>query len=322
MIFRRRSWGLWRYAVGGLLSEPIVLDRYRLVAPVGVDPAVNAQFWLATDTALRRDVGLAALRRTGEHGEGERAEAMLAGASRWGSFQHFGCARLLDVVGQGTGFGQPGLPADLVGLTISEWVPGSSLGEVLASGPLRTGDALAVLDPLARAAETAHRMGLTLGCSHPSRIRFDSQGAARQAFALPPPGATPGDDVRGLGATLYALLTGYWPLDCADAEFPGLPAAPRDAQGAVPPPNEIRPGLSLEVSALTMAALGAGASDTGVHTAAGVHTMLVHLMEQERESEQAPQSNMTSGLRISQWATASCEALRVRLLSGANNRRR
>lgn len=319
----------------------MVLDRYRPVALVGVDASVNAEFWQATDSALRRDVGLAVLRRTGERGERERAAAMLAQAARWGTFEHFGCARLLDVVGDvpgdvlgpvpgavpgavlgpvlggGTGFGRSGLPADLIGLTITEWVPGSSLAETLAAGPRHTGDALQMLDTLARAAETAHRTGLALGCSHPSRIRFDPEGAARQAFALPAPDSAPADDVRGLGATLYALLTGYWPLPCAEAEFSGLPAAPRDAQGMVAPPETLRMGLSMEVSALTMAALGAGATDAGMHTAAAVHTMLVELAADERGPGPGPHGHTSAGLRLNQWATA-CRALRGRLLSGAN----
>lgn len=257
----------------------VIAERYRLLAQVGSDESVHAAFWRARDTVLARDVALTLLQSTGEDGEADRAAEMISKALRWGKFEHAGCARLLDVMPKD----HDGLPDDVLALAVTEWVPGRSLAETVRTRTPRTGMLLAILDPLAGGTEAAHRQGLVLGCGHPQRIRITPEGGARLAFALPHPDATPADDVRGLGAVLYTLLTGHWPLSSKDAELAGLPAAPRDVQGVVVPPGLVRPGVSVEVSALALGALGAGASHGRVHTAAGVHKVVGELMESEQE---------------------------------------
>jgi hypothetical protein len=257
----------------------VIAERYRLLAQVGCDESVHAAFWRARDTVLARDVALTLLQSTGEDGEADRAADMISKALRWGRFEHAGCARLLDVMPKD----HLGLPDNVLGLAVTEWVPGRSLAETVRAKPLRTATVLAMLDPLAEGAEAAHRQGLVLGCGHPQRIRITPEGGARLAFALPHPDATPADDVRGLGAVLYTLLTGHWPLPGDDAELAGLPLAPKDVQGVVMPPGLVRPGVSVEVAALALGALGAGASHGKVHTAAGVHKVVAELMESEQE---------------------------------------
>ncbi|MGQ0480757.1 MAG: protein kinase family protein [Pseudonocardia sp.] len=261
-----------------------IAGRYELLEQIGIDTSVHAAYWRARDTVLQRDVGLTMLLRAGEPGENERADEMADRALRWGRFTEPGCARLLDVMRRDNGT----LPEDVLGLAVTEWVSGQSLAEAVSDGPLRTTAVLGMLDPLARAAEAAHRQGLVLGCVHPQRIRFAPEGGARLAFAMPPPAATPADDVRGLGATLYTLLTGHWPLSGTDAELAGLAAAPRDVQDVVVPPGILRPGLSLEVSALTLGALGAGAPHGRVHTAAAVHKVVTELLATEQEAALLP----------------------------------
>jgi hypothetical protein len=269
-------------APGGMIAE-----RYRLLIQVGADTSVHAEFWRARDTVLERDVALTLLQDTGERGGTERADDMIRRALRSGRFEHIGCARLLDVMRND--WKEPGgLPADVHGLAVTEWVPGKSLAEAVAGGPLRTGVVLGMLDPLAQAAEAAHRQGLVLGCAHPQRVRITPEGGARLAFALPNPAMTPADDVRGLGATLYALLTGTWPLSGTDAELAGMPPTPRDVQGSVLPPGVVRPGVSVEVSALTLGALGAGGVHGQVHTAAAVHKVTRELLDSEAEAALLP----------------------------------
>lgn len=266
----------------------IIAGRYRLLAQVGADTSVHAAFWQARDTVLQRDVGLTLLLRSGEPGEYDKAGDLIDRALRWGGFCDLGAARLLDVMRRDNG----SLPDDVLGLAVTEWVPGQSLTEVIdgfgAGAPMRTPAALTMLDPLAEAASAAHRQGLVLGCAHPSRIRFTPEGSARLAFALPHPDTTPADDVRGLGATLYTLLTAHWPLAGTDAELSGLPAAPRDVQDVVVPPGILRPGLSLEISALALGALGAGAPHGRIHTAAAVHKVIVELLAGEQEAAMLP----------------------------------
>ena len=274
-----------RRAPGGTIA-----DRYRLLSQVGSDAQVRAEFWRARDTVLERDVALTLLRSGND-----RTADMISRGLRWGQFEHIGCARLLDVMRNDHGE----LPDDVAGLAVTEWVPGKSLAEAVAGGPLRTSTVLSMLDPLAEAAESAHRQGLVLGCAHPGRVRFTPDGGARLAFALPHPDSTPAQDVRGLGALLYALLTGHWPLlgtedllagssISTEDELGGLPPAPRDTSGAAVPPSTLRPGVSVEVSALATGALGAGATHGRVHTAAAVHKVISELLESAAEAALLP----------------------------------
>lgn len=269
-------------APGGMIAE-----RYRLLAQVGADQSVHAEFWRARDTVLERDVALTMLQDTGEPGGSERAAEMISRALRWGRFEDIGCARLLDVM-RNDSSAPGGLPDDIHGLAVTEWVPGKSLAEAVANGPLRTAAVLGMLDPLAQGAEAAHRQGLVLGCAHPQRVRITPEGGARLAFALPHPDVTPADDVHGIGATLYALLTAHWPLSGTDAELAGLPPAPRDVQDEVLPPGIVRPGVSVEVSALALGALGAGSGHGRVHTAAAVHKVIGELLDAESEAAMLP----------------------------------
>ena len=73
----------------------------------------------------------------------------------------------------------------------------------------------------------AHRRGVMLGVGHPRRIRVTPEGSLRLAFPGPPAGAGLIDDVNGLGAILYFLLTGTWPV-------PGPLASPHDVHPEIP----------------------------------------------------------------------------------------
>jgi hypothetical protein len=286
----------------------VIASRYRLLDRAGEDTSVHAEFWRARDTVLERDVGLTLLRHTGEAGETARAADMVGRALRWGRFEHPGCARLLDVLRRDNSWESGGLPDDVLALAVTEWVPGRSLSEAAATGPLRTAAVLGMVDPLAQAAEAAHRQGLVLGCAHPRRVRITAEGRARLAFALPRPQLTPADDVQGLGALLYTLLTGRWPLSGTDAQLAGLPPAPRDLRGVVVPPAMVRPGLIVEVSTLAMGALGVGAPHGRVHTAAGVQKVLSELLETEQEAALLPPPDDGAALDPDEvWRTEDAE---------------
>jgi hypothetical protein len=258
-------------AAGSLLA-----GRYRLGSRVGSDAAAGAEFWRAEDTVLRRDVAATVLRRFGtgsgpdDDGGAARAEEIIAKALRSGSFEHPGCARLLDVLAPGA----PGLPDGVLGAAVAEWVPGRSLAEAVADGIVKPLAAARALQPLAAAAEAAHRHGLVLGCDHPQRVRVTPEGRTQLGFALPRPELTPADDVRGLGAVLYSLLTAHWPLSPSDAARSGLASAERGADGTPVPPSAVRPGVPVELETLVVGILGAVDDAHRVRTAAAVRSVV------------------------------------------------
>ena len=265
--------------------ETMIVERYRLINRVGVDTAVDAEFWCARDTTLEREVGITLLRSRRDGGAAAaRAADMIKRARRGGPFEHRGCARLLDVV-HGS---DAGLPPGVCAMAITEWVPGRSLAEMTANGLLRPLTVVQIVEPLAEAAEAAHRTGLVLGCNHPQRIRITPDGQARMAFALPRPETSAADDVRGLGAVLYALLTGRWPLSGTDAARAGLPGVRRAADGTVLAPGALRPGVPHELAAVTLGALGPTTAHGRVHTAAAVHQVLVELNTSEGDAALLP----------------------------------
>ena len=177
---------------------------------------------------------------------------MVVRALRSGSFEHTGCARLLDVLAPDGSR----IPDDVLGAAVTEWVAGRSLAELVADGMIRPLAAARAVAPLAAAAEEAHRHGLVLGCDHPQRIRITPDGRAQLSFVLPRPDVTPADDVRGLGAILYTLLTSRWPLSRADAARAGLAAAERTPRGGYVAPSRLRPGVPVELDTLVQGTLG------------------------------------------------------------------
>ncbi|MGE0295946.1 protein kinase family protein [Pseudonocardia sp.] len=265
-------------------------SRYRLHTRAGSDARAGAEFWCARDLVLQRDVAITVLsRRDADSGAVggeddptalERANEMVMRALRSGCFEHEACARLLDVLSPGAA----GLPADVLGAAVSEWVPGRSLADTLAEGPQRPISVARSLQPLAAAVEEAHRHGLVLGCDHPQRIRVRPDGAVQLCFALPRPDVSPADDVRGLGAVLVTLLTGRWPLSSSDAAAAGLASAGRTSSGALVPPSVVRPGIPLELDALATGTLGPADAPGHVHTAAAVNRLLTEVIE-EHDSE-------------------------------------
>ena len=266
-----------------LLPGGVVGDgRYRLLAQFGIDDRANAQFWRGRDGQLNRDVALTILvgdpaDSTAAVGAGRTLERAMHAAN----FVHPGVSRVLDVLSLGSGI----VPSEgILGMVIAEWTHGTDLLDVVSDGPVPSATASRLLEPLAAAVETAHHVGLVLGVDHPQRVRVTPDGALKLAFPGPLPMATLRDDVKGLGALLYLLLTGRWALPDGPAAVPGAPTGP---DGSVVPPNILHSGVPVELSSIAVRSL----EDTavgGIRTSAAILQVLDQVAEEEAATSLIP----------------------------------
>nr|WP_157368482.1 protein kinase family protein [Alloactinosynnema sp. L-07] len=261
---------------GGVVGD----GRYRLTAQFGVDGRTNAHLWRAQDGQLRRDVALTLL--VGDPGDAQACAAArrtLERAAHAAALTHPGKARVLDVLGQGSGIGAG---EGLIGIIVADWTPGTDLVDLVAERPLPAEVAARLLGPLASASELAHHTGLVLGVDHPQRIRVTTDGALRLSFPGPSAEATLQDDVRGLGAVLYLLLTNRWPLPGGPA---GVLSAPVNPDGSVVAPRALFPHIPHELSAAALRCLSGDAMG-GIQTSAGLIRVLDRFKAFEEETQQ------------------------------------
>jgi putative peptidoglycan lipid II flippase len=233
----------------------IARGRYRLLVFHGGAP--HLQFWQALDTALDRQVSLTFVDPDGALSD-EQVREILSRTMRLSRVDKLGIARVLDVVHTGTG-----------GLVVAEWIRGGSLQEVADTSPSAVGAARA-MQTLAAAAEAAHHAGVALSIDHPSRVRVSVEGDVVLAFPATTPEATPEDDIRGIGAALYALLVNRWPL-AESGERSGMAPAPRDAAGQPVEPGSIDREIPFQISA---AATHSIQGDGGIRSAATLLNLL------------------------------------------------
>jgi putative peptidoglycan lipid II flippase len=216
--------------------------RYRLLVFHGGPPAL--QFWQALDTALDRQVALTFIDPDATLSD-DAVQDILSQTLKLSHLDMPGVARVLDVASTGSG-----------GLVVSEWIRGGSLVEVADTAPSPVGGARAV-QSLAAAAEAAHRAGVALSIDHPSRVRVSIEGDVALAFPATLPGATPEDDIRGIGAALYALLINQWPLPESGVRS-GLPPAELDAAGQPVEPRSVDRRIPFQISAAAARAVQDG----------------------------------------------------------------
>ena len=240
-----------------LPGASIARGRYRLLVFHGGAP--HLRFWQALDTALNRQVALTFVDPDGALPD-EQLHEILTRTMRLSRIDTLGIARILDVVHSGTG-----------GLVVAEWVRGGSLQEVAETSPSAAGAARA-MQTLAAAADVAHHAGVTLSIDHPGRVRVSIEGDVVLAFPATIPDASPEDDIRGIGAVLYALLVKRWPLP-ESGEPSGIPQAPRDGSGHPVEPSSIDHDIPFQISAAATHSLQ---DDGGIHSAA----TLLNLLEQ------------------------------------------
>ncbi|BBY23776.1 murein biosynthesis integral membrane protein MurJ [Mycobacterium stomatepiae] len=231
--------------------------RYRLLVFHGGAPPL--QFWQALDTALDRQVSLTFVDPDGALPD-DVLQEILSRTLRLSRIDKPGIARVLDVVHSSHG-----------GLVVAEWIRGGSLQEVADTAPSPVG-AVRAMQSLAAAADTAHRAGVALSIDHPSRVRVSIDGDVVLAYPATMPDANPQDDIRGIGASLYALLVNRWPLP----EFgvrSGLAPAERDASGLPVEPNSIDRDIPFQISAVAVRSVQ---EDGGIRSA----STLLNLLQQ------------------------------------------
>ncbi len=231
--------------------------RYRLLVFHGGAPPL--QFWQALDTALDRQVALTFVDPDGSLPD-EALQEILSRTLRLSRIDKPGVARVLDVVHTAAG-----------GLVVSEWIRGGSLQEVADTAPSPVG-AVRAMQSLAAAAEAAHRAGVALSIDHPSRVRVSIDGDVVLAYPATMPDANPQDDIRGIGATLYALLVNRWPLPESGVRS-GLAPAERDSNGVPVEPTVADRAIPFQISAVAVRAVQ---DDGGIRSA----STLLNLLQQ------------------------------------------
>jgi hypothetical protein len=236
------------------LHPGVVLDgRYQLQRHISARGEV--QLWQGEDRVLARPVAMRLLVDTGLPTALEGIQQLLAAARRSGQLLHSGAASTYDA----TTTSADGLPLAYV---VSEWVHGISLLDLLRDGPLLPERAASVQLSVAKVVAAAHAVGVTHGDLHPGDVVITSHGLVkvldlemRAALGARDPAERRARDVVGLGALLYASLTGRWPLGAGR----GLPPAERDSSGACRSPRQLRAGVPRDLDSLAMAALGTSA---------------------------------------------------------------
>ncbi|MBY0287931.1 MAG: murein biosynthesis integral membrane protein MurJ [Mycobacteriaceae bacterium] len=216
--------------------------RYRLLVFHGGPPTL--QFWQALDTALDRQVALTFVDPDATLPD-DQLQKILAATLKLSRLDMPGVARVLDVANTGSG-----------GLVVSEWIRGGSLAEVAETSPSPIGGARAI-QSLAAAAEAAHRAGVAMSIDHPSRVRVSIEGDVALAFPATLPDATPEDDIRGIGAALYALLINKWPLPETGVRS-GLASAELDPAGQPVEPRSVDRQIPFQISAAAARAVQEG----------------------------------------------------------------
>lgn len=262
-----------------LIPGATVSGRYRLLVSHG-GPA-DLQFWQALDTALDRQVALTFVDPESTM-SAQKVQDILDRTQRLSRIDMPGVARVLDVVKTSGG-----------GLVVSEWIRGGSLAEVAETNPSPIGGARAI-QSLAAAAEVAHRNGVALSIDHPNRIRVSIDGDVALAFPATLPDASPDDDIRGIGAALYALLINRWPLP-ETGDPSGLAKADLDAAGEPVEPRSVDRDIPFQISAAAARAVQEGG---GIRSA----PTLLNLLQQataiaDRTDHIAPVDDPAPGAR-------------------------
>jgi hypothetical protein len=230
-------------------------DRYRLLECVAGDPDGPAVAWRGWDNLLARPVTLTMVRPGGS-----AAAGFLTHAHSVSTIVHPALARVYDAVDDGSR-----------AYVVSEWVSGTPLTTLLQEGTLDAETAAGTVGQVADGVAAAHATGVAFGGVHPDHVVVTPGGTVTLAQVVGDGRAAPVDDVRGLGALLYAALTAHWPLAPTGGTAALRPASATG--GHLLTPRQVRAGVPEDLSTLAMRALDPRAPN-GVRSAAAIAAIL------------------------------------------------
>src|SRR3954447_20723098 len=204
------------------MAGDLIAGRYRLLETLG--RGAMSSVWLAQDEELARSVAVKTLAPSADRARFEREARAAAALSH---------PNICSVYDYGEADGKP--------FMVLEYLPGGSLEERLAPGPLDDGEALRIAAELAAGLAHAHARGLVHRDLKPANVLFDVEGRAKIAdFGIARLGeggtlteagtvmgtaayispeqaagepAGPASDVYSWGVILFRMLTGRLPFE-------------------------------------------------------------------------------------------------------------
>ncbi|MGN6721789.1 MAG: protein kinase family protein [Marmoricola sp.] len=225
----------------GIGPGSVLGGRYRidvLLSEVG-----SARFWLGIDTALSRKVAIHTVPNTDD-----RAPLLVEAARDSASVVHANILRVLDCTVE-----------DELTWVVNEWGEGSSLHDLVGSGPLPFERAAWLSLEVASAIAEAHRADVAHGRLNPEAVIVTRTGEVKLiGFAVN--GALRGEahpisrygklstfeaDVVDLASILYVSTTGRWPGSSPSS----IPAPPMDMHGPLRP-RQVRAGVPRDLDGL------------------------------------------------------------------------